>query len=70
MRIAVDSSKCQGHNLCLSYIPHLLDVDELGYVTPIEHEELSEQDLAAARIAVGNCPEEALTSIDDRGAPA
>jgi ferredoxin len=66
MRVRVDGERCQGHNRCYAIAPDLFDVDDLGYahelnggVVPPEHE-------AAARLAVANCPEQAIELMEDQ----
>lgn len=68
MRVHVDEGKCQGHNRCYSLAPELFDVDDYGNahelndgVVPAELEE-------KARLAVANCPEYAVTIVEDEGA--
>lgn len=65
MRVKVDGSKCQGHNRCIATAPDLFDPDDYGYsheknegVVPPELEE-------KARLAVKNCPERAISIIDE-----
>ncbi len=66
MRIAVDSSKCQGHNRCVIYAPEMFEVDENGFaavqtadgVVPEEH-------VKAVKMAVANCPELAIMVLED-----
>jgi ferredoxin len=64
-RLRVDGKKCQGHNRCYTLAPELFDLDEYGYaherndgVVPAELEE-------KARLAVTNCPENAITLKDE-----
>lgn len=60
MRIIVDSTQCQGHNLCLSHLPELLEPDEHGYVTPVGDGFVPPAEVGAARTAAESCPEEAI----------
>ena len=66
-RVHVDGDKCQGHNRCFVLAAELFDIDELGYsherndgVVPPELEE-------KARLAVKNCPELAISIVEDEG---
>lgn len=61
MRVRVDTERCQGHGRCYATAPELFGPDELGNgheigdgVVPagLEHQ---------ARVAVENCPEQAIT---------
>ena len=61
----MDHDVCQGHNRCKVVAPALFEIDELGMawvagdgVVPPELEE-------AARLAVDNCPEYAVSITDD-----
>jgi ferredoxin len=65
MRVHVDQEKCQGHNRCVALAPDLFEVDDYGTawargagVVPQGQEE-------AARLALDNCPEYAITITDD-----
>ena len=67
MRVRVDADKCQGHNRCIQIADELFDVDDYGDaherddgVVPPELEE-------KARLAVKNCPELAISIIDEDG---
>ena len=61
MKVHVDQKICQGHGRCYSLAPELFEPDEIGDgieigdgVVPPERED-------AARKAVLNCPERAIT---------
>ena len=67
MHIELDSEKCQGHGRCYALAPDLFEPDDEGYAmlllspgsaVPPEHE-------GAARLAADNCPEYAITVVDD-----
>lgn len=65
-RIAVHRSRCIGSGNCVLIAADLFDQDEvLGTVTLLSpaHGELTEQDAAAAREAVGQCPAGALRVV-------
>jgi ferredoxin len=64
MRIVLDSDRCQGHVRCIVAASDLFDSDELGFgvvigdgIVPAHREE-------AARLAMSNCPERAITLVD------
>ena len=66
-RVRVDGAKCQGHNRCIQVAAELFDTDEYGYsherndgVVPPELEE-------KAKLAVKNCPEQAISIVDEDG---
>ncbi len=64
--IRVDSDRCQGHAMCVTQAPSLVDVDDLGFAVIIgdgtlstpEHHEQAER-------AVACCPEQALHVEDE-----
>ena len=60
MKVRVDRARCQGHGRCWATAPELFEADDVGdgyergdgTVPPeLEH---------TARVAVGNCPEQAI----------
>jgi ferredoxin len=59
MRVTVDRKRCQGHALCATLCPSLFRLDDLGYSIPTA-DEVPETLKADARMAVANCPEEAI----------
>lgn len=61
MRLHLDSEACQGHGRCYTLAPDLFDSDDEGYAVLLVDGELSEDQIAAARLAVDNCPEFAIT---------
>ena len=65
MKVKVDQEKCQGHNRCFVVASELFELDEFGYshevnggVVPPELEE-------KARLAVANCPENAIIIVEE-----
>jgi len=67
LRVRVDPDKCQGHNRCFDLAPELFDVDDLGYAHELNDGVVPEGLEEKARLAVANCPEQAIELIDDRG---
>jgi ferredoxin len=65
MRVRVDSEKCQGHNRCYSIAPELFDVDDFGQASVVGDGQVSTEMVAKARLAIANCPERAISEIDD-----
>jgi ferredoxin len=65
MRVRVDADKCQGHNRCYSIAPELFDVDDLGYATEIGDGTVPTGHEDQARLAAINCPELAITVLED-----
>jgi ferredoxin len=65
-KVKVDSEKCQGHNRCYAMAPGMFQVDEYGYATPRGTGELkTPEDVALAQKAVDNCPEVAISIVDE-----
>jgi ferredoxin len=65
MRVQVDSEKCQGHNRCYSIAPELFDVDDFGQASVIGDGQVPAEMVEKARLAIANCPERAISAIDD-----
>lgn len=65
MRLQINPELCQGHGRCYDLVPELFGEDDEGYglvlgdgVVPAEAER-------AARLAVANCPERAITLAEE-----
>ena len=70
MRVSIDSEKCQGHNRCYALAPELFDVDDYGTAMVIGGGTVPAGLEDKARLAVVNCPEFAISMLDDDGADA
>ena len=68
MRVWIDSEKCQGHNRCYALAPELFDVDEYGAAIVLGDGNVPFGLEDKARLAVVNCPEFAISLLDDGGA--
>ena len=67
MKVTIDSTLCTGHGRCYSLSPTVFDSDDDGNGRVIVDDldpEANAAQLAAARIAVANCPEQAISVID------
>jgi ferredoxin len=65
-KVKVDSEKCQGHNRCYAMAPGMFKVDDLGYASPRGDGELkNDRDIELAERAVANCPERAISIVDE-----
>ena len=64
MRIVLDEQRCQGHGRCYSLAPDLFDADERGHCVLLAEIVPEGREAAAAR-GVDNCPELALTLIQN-----
>ena len=60
MKVYVDPELCQGHNRCYALAPELFDVDDYGYASAIGDGEVPPGLEEKARLAVANCPEQAI----------
>lgn len=59
MRLAIDSSRCEGHGRCASVAPGLFEVDDYGMSYLVVGDVPGDQEGAAA-YAVDACPEQAI----------
>jgi ferredoxin len=64
VRVHVDQLKCQGHNRCVVLAPDLFEVDEFGTASALGSGEVPPGREEAARLAVDNCPEYAVTIVE------
>lgn len=65
-KVKVDAEKCQGHNRCYAMAPGMFKVDDYGYAQPRGEGILdSEEKIALAQKAVDNCPEVAISIVDE-----
>jgi len=65
MRIRVNPNLCQGHNRCFSLAPELFEVDDYGLATALNEGQVSPGMEEKAQLCIDNCPEFAITVIDD-----
>jgi ferredoxin len=63
MKIRLDPELCQGHGRCYALASAVFDADDYGHCVLLV-EEVAQDHERAARDAVENCPEQAL-SIED-----
>jgi ferredoxin len=61
MKVHVDEHRCEGHGRCYSVAPELFDADELGNGREIGDGTVAPGLEHKARLAVANCPEQAIT---------
>jgi ferredoxin len=60
MRVIIDKEICSGHGRCYSLAPAVFDADDYGKGV-IVGEDLPEDLVSEAQIAVQNCPERAIS---------
>ncbi len=63
MKVSVDSEVCAGHGNCMAICPEVFDLTDDGYAVVIAEEVPSESE-DAARNAVAQCPERAISIIE------
>ena len=65
MKIHVIEDKCQGHNRCFVVAPLLFELDDYGYAHETEGGEVPPEQEENARLAVANCPENAIIIVEE-----
>lgn len=60
MKLSIDHDRCVGHGRCFALHPELFTADEFGY-GQVADPEVAGLALDAARHAVDECPEQAVT---------
>ena len=63
MKVTVDDQRCRGHGMCLTLCPEVFDLTDDGYAVA-DPEDVPTGLEAAAREAIENCPEQAISEID------
>jgi ferredoxin len=64
MKVKVDGEKCQGHNRCFAVAEELFDIDDYGYAHEKSDGTVPDGLEEKAKLAVANCPEQAITIED------
>lgn len=65
MEVRVDKNVCQGHGVCLMMAENLFDIDDEDGLAWVTKQPVTEADKEAARAAMGNCPERAISITED-----
>jgi ferredoxin len=65
MRVRIDPARCQGHGRCYDLAPDLFGEDEDGYGTVLDDGTVPAQRAEDARLAVANCPEQAIDVLEE-----
>lgn len=60
MKVHIDSGRCQGHGRCYDLAPELFTEDDEGYGQVAGDGVVPPGKENAARLAVANCPEQAI----------
>jgi ferredoxin len=61
LRASIDPNLCQGHGRCFDVAPGLFQDDGEGYGSTKGDGNVPSEELGAARSAVRQCPEQAVT---------
>ena len=64
MKVRIDPDMCNGHGRCYSLTPELFDSDDRGHGVVIL-EESPEELRGKAELAIQNCPEKAISVVED-----
>jgi len=67
MKVVLDSDRCVGHGRCYALAPEVYDADDEGHcLMQFGPDDAIPADLEAkARLGAANCPEQALTVLED-----
>ena len=65
MKVQIDSGRCSGHGRCYDLAPELFAEDEEGYGQAVGSGVVSPGRKDAARLAEANCPEQAITVLEE-----
>jgi ferredoxin len=65
VKVSVDDERCQGHGRCYATAPEVFGMDDVGYGHELGDGVVPEGLEGKARLAVDNCPEQAITIEDD-----
>ena len=61
MKVHIDEDRCEGHGRCYATAPDVFDADELGNGHERGDGTVAPEHERHARLAVANCPEQAIT---------
>jgi ferredoxin len=62
MKVTVDDGRCRGHGMCLTICPEVFELTDDGYAVA-DPDEVPAGLEDAAREAIENCPERAISEI-------
>lgn len=68
MRVMVDQERCQGHGLCAMNAPEVFALDDDSGRAVVLLPEIAAGSVQEAQSAEGNCPEGAISLIDEEPA--
>ena len=65
MRVKVDDDRCEGHGRCYALAPELFEPDDIGNAQTTGDGTVAPGMEDKARLAVANCPEQAVILEED-----
>jgi len=65
MRVHIDDERCEGHGRCYALAPLVFEPDEIGNTRTLADGAVPPGEEDRARLAVANCPEQAITIDED-----
>jgi ferredoxin len=65
VKVQIDSDRCQGHGRCYDLAPDLFGADDEGYGQVLGDRLVSPDREQEARLAAANCPESAVTVLEE-----
>ncbi|MEQ1699873.1 MAG: ferredoxin [Ilumatobacteraceae bacterium] len=65
MKVTLDYDACHGHQSCAIAAPEVFGADDIGNAVVLIEGDIPAELEAKTRRAVGNCPERALTIVED-----
>jgi ferredoxin len=65
VKLQIDPEICQGHGRCYDLAPDLFGDDEEGFGKVLGNGLVSPESEREARLAVANCPERAITLLEE-----
>ncbi len=63
MKVTVDDQRCRGHGMCLTLCPEVFQLTDDGYAVA-DPSEVPTGLEGAAKDAIDNCPEQAISETD------
>lgn len=61
MKVRIDQARCEGHGRCYALAPQLFEPDDLGQGHEFGDGTFPAEQEGQARLAMANCPEQAIT---------
>jgi ferredoxin len=65
VKVSIETARCQGHGRCYDLAPAVFSEDEEGYGQVVADGAVTVENAAAARRAEANCPEHAITILEN-----